>query len=605
MKRAPCQLPLATFYLLLFIFILLLACGPLASVTPTRTVPLTPSPTLPRAVVIVIPSPTSAQLPTSTLRPAGAPTPAPSPLPTALNGRQPTATLTSAPTVPGATPIWSPTAFGTPQPQISPTATGLPATETPTATATSPEQPIITPTVTTQPASPSPSPLPSPTPPPVLGNLPLIPPAGVQVYSTTITIPTYDYQQALYVPDMSDPVYPYHRLDFARLGMVAPRVYQAVALENAYVKVIILPELGGRVYSWLDKTTNRAIAYSNPVIKPVEEWGYRGWWLATGGIEWCLPTDEHGLNEYRPWRTARTGASVTVSDREDRTGLDVQVTLSLDSVHNYLTIQPRIANNTGSTQRFKFWLNAMLAFANNRVSNETRFIMPSGQATIHSTGDPGLPAEGVLSWPVYNGRDISVVGNLNGWLGVFARPQAAADFAGAYDAASDMGIVRAFPADVARGVKFFTPRGLDSNLWTDDGSNYFELWGGLAPTFADQATLGNGQSVSWTERWYPVSGLGGSYDYASAAAAIRLTNRAESVTINLVASSNLEAARIRLWQNRQMVAEWLTSLGPGRPISASWQRPAASCTGEACAVLGVQLLDAGGQMVAQMGVIGP
>lgn len=600
----------STFYFLLST-LLLLACGPLAAVTPTRTVPLTPSPTLPRAVVIVIPSPTSARLPTSTLRPTGGQTPTPSPQPTAPSTGLPTATLPPAPTFDVRTPTASPAAFSTPQPQTSPTVTAWPATETPTATAAptatiSPEEPILTPTATTLPSvSPSPLPSPSPTSPPILGNQPLIPPGGVQVYSTTVTIPTYGYQEALYVPDMSDPVYPYHRLDFTRLGTVAPRVYQAVALENAYVKVIILPELGGRVYSWLDKTTNRAIAYSNPVIKPVEEWGYRGWWLATGGIEWCLPTDEHGLNEYRPWRTARTSASVTVSDREDRTGLDVQVTLSLDSAHNYLTIQPRIANNTGSTQRFKFWLNAMLAFANNRVSNETRFIMPIGQATIHSTGDTGLPAEGAISWPIYNDRDISVVGNLNGWLGIFARPQAAADFAGAYDAASDMGIVRTFPSDVARGVKFFTPRGLDSNLWTDDGSNYFELWGGLAPTFADEATLGNGQSVSWTERWYPVSGLGASYDYANASAAIRLTNQSENVIINIAASSNLEAARIRLWQNRQMVAEWLTSLGPGRPISATWQRPAGSCIGEACAVLGVQLLDANSQVVAQMGVVGP
>ncbi len=427
----------------------------------------------------------------------------------------------------------------------------------------------------------------------------------MQVYETIVSIPTYDYQNALVPTDYTDPIYPYPHLDFDLLGSKAPKSYRAVILENAYVRVTILPDLGGRVYSWVDKTNSKGIAYSNPVIKPTD-WGARGWWLATGGIEWCLPTDEHGLNEYRLWQTTLSSASVTVKDQESLSGLDVQVALSLDSAHNYLTIRPQITNNTGATKQFKFWINAMLAFSNNRADDNTQFIMPAvTQATIHSTGDSGLPASGAVAWPVYNERDLSVIGNLSGWLGVFAYPKAGADFAGAYDTTADMGVVRIFPASTATGVKFFTGRGIDTTKWTDDGSTYFELWGGLKPTFADVASIDSGQSLTWEERWYPVSELGGSYNYANAAAALRIANSANSVEIALASSANLSDARVKLWQDGQLVAEWRATLGPGRSVSGVWQRPSGSCAGDACARLGLQLLDANNMMLAQTGTIGP
>ncbi len=419
----------------------------------------------------------------------------------------------------------------------------------------------------------------------------------VRVHETTLSLLTADYQRALVLSNPWDPIYPYHYLDFDQVGPKAQHSYRAIVLENAYVRVTVLPELGGRVYSWVDKTTGRAIAYSNPVIKPTP-WGYRGWWLATGGIEWCLPTDEHGLNEYRPWDVITSTNAITVSDHEDRTGLDVTVTLSLDSAHNYLIIQPQIANHTGAAQDFKFWLNAMLAFSNNHVADSTHLIMPTTLAEIHSTGDPRLPAPyTVIDWPIYNSIDLSVVGNLQGWLGVFAYPNASASFAGAYDTAADFGVARIFPTLFARGVKFFTGRGLDSSIWTDDDSAYFELWGGVSPTFADQATLASGATLSWTERWYPVSGLGGRYDYANELATLRLDDQGSSVQVGVATSINLSNARIKLWRNQQVAAEWTVTLGPGEPANLTWQPGGGA--------LGLQLLDAGGVVLAQTGTVGP
>ena len=130
-------------------------------------------------------------------------------------------------------------------------------------------------------------------------------------------------------------------------------------------------------------------------------------------------------------------------------------------------MQPRIVNPLGSPFKFKFWENAMLAPGKaNSVSPDLRLIFPANQVTVHSTGDPALPQAGqTMAWPVVNGKDLSRLGNWQNYLGVFATPPTATPgtgaFAGVYDPAVDEGMVRVFPADIAKGVKLFAPRGAD------------------------------------------------------------------------------------------------------------------------------------------------
>ena len=464
----------------------------------------------------------------------------------------------------------------------------LPASATPTFAKLASFLPTATQRPTSSPTSP-PTALPGNT-----SSIPLIPPSAPRVYETTISIPTYDYGRALEPSGKDDPIYPYPHLNFDKVGPLAPKGYRALVLENSYIQVTFLPELGGRIWRIVDRTTGRTVTYQNPVVKPTH-WGYRGWWLATGGIEWCLPVDEHGLNEYRPWNVSISGASVTVSDHEDRTGLDVAVTISLDASHSYVTLQPRITNSTGNPQKMQFWINAMLALNGNRATEATHFILSSAQVTVHSTGDDGLPGPGSkLTWPVYKGRDLSTYANWRGHLGFFASPSASGDFAGAYDASSDQGIVRVFPSGTARGVKFFGGKGIDTVTWTNDGSTYFELWGGLLPTFLDYTTIQPGQTFGWTEHWYPVSGLGQGFDTANAVAALRLTRQGDTASVSVVTSANLTAL-VRLWQNGQTVTTWQAAIGPGRAFN--------STQAVASGAFGLQLLDSAGNVVAQTGSV--
>ncbi len=418
-------------------------------------------------------------------------------------------------------------------------------------------------------------------------------PPSVAVWEETITLQTYGWQEALVPTEPGDPIYPYPRLDFEAVAPPAPRSYRAVMIQNAYVRLVVVPELGGRILRWTDRVTGRQLFYANPVIKPTH-WGYRGWWLATGGMEWAFPTEEHGLNEYRPWEYQLLWNGVRVWDREDRTGMTIEVTIALGGGESAFSVTPRIVNPTAEAQQYQFWANAMLTLSDtNSPSPGLMFVLPDDQVTVHATADESLPGPGQgMSWPIHNGRDFSQFSTWQRYLGVFADP-AQAGFFGAYDRQSDQGVVRVFPHEVARGVKIFCLGDLPSSLWTDDGyaGRYVELWGGLTPTFWDSWTLNPGGSVSWTERWYAVSGIDG-YNWANETAAIRLTPSGDSAEVGVATMRALDGTVV-LRRGGAEVARWDATIAPDQPFRASGG-PASG--GD----WGVQVLT-DGQVVAQMG----
>ena len=418
------------------------------------------------------------------------------------------------------------------------------------------------PSPTPPPATPVP-PSPTPVPPP-----PTAPPSGpVAVWEGTVTLNAYDWERALVPTAPDDPIYPHPRLDFGAVGGPAPRAYRAVFIQNDYVQLVVLPDLGGRILRWTDRTTGRQLFYANPVVKPTH-WGYRGWWLATGGMEWAFPTEEHGLIEYRPWEYRLLGDGVYLRGVDDRSGLVVEVTVRLERGTNRIAVSPRISNPTAESRPFQFWANAMLTLSDvNAPSGDLTFVLPVSEVIVHSTGDGSLPGPGGrMAWPVHNGRDFRRYGEWHSYLGVFAPQAADAGFAGAYDLQTDQGVVRVAPSSI-RGVKIFCLGDLPPDLWTDDGSRYFELWGGLTATFWDYASLGPGRSVSWTEYWYAVSGMGG-YTWANAEGAARVTPLGDGAEV-AVETVRPMAVTVVLRRGSEEAARWSAEVGPGRPFRAA------------------------------------
>jgi hypothetical protein len=170
-------------------------------------------------------------------------------------------------------------------------------------------------------------------------------------------------------------------------------------------------------------------------------------------------------------------------------------------------------NPTGSAQRGQLWSNAMVApGGTNRATPGTRFIVPTYQMVVHSTNDPAVPAaQGIISWPVQGGRDLSDTSTWHGWFGGFALPSAQrGEFAAVYNPDVDEGLVKSFKGAEVPGLKVFGfGPGFNTRTYTDDDSSYVELWGGIVPTFWDNATFPPNSGLGWSEKWQPVAKTGG------------------------------------------------------------------------------------------------
>lgn len=534
--------------------------------------------------------PTDTPSPTNTLTPV---------LPAGTPSDTPAPTDTPAPVAPAATATpFNPQGYTAAQ-MATMTAAALgiftptapPATDTPTPRLTAP----VPPTATATPAVPPTATLPSPPPPPPSGTG-----TSPTVTEGSITINTADYEPAFIPTAFDDPVYPYPRLDHTKVGPPSPKTYRTLVLENRYTQLTILPDLGGRIYKWIDKTSGRNLFYQNPVITPTQ-WGNRGWWLATGGMEWALPTDEHGLSEASPWdfQTYQDdqNAGVVLHNSEARTGLETEIIVSLDAEHNYFTVIPRIFNPNAEPVSYKFWINGMFTLGAATLTPGIEFVLPTGSVTVHSTGNPSLPQPGeTMSWPVFNGRDFSRYDNWTNYLGVFAAPQARQNFMGAYNHSTNLGVARIFPADVVAGAKIFGLGDLDPALWTNDGSRYFELWGGLAPTFWDENTLNPGDWVTWQERWYAVGDMGG-FRFANDEAALNLGLTADSVQVAAI-STHPVAGTLILASNGAEVTRWGVSLSPTQPFRGSFTPPLSDVS---TANWSLALVDTAGNTLATLG----
>jgi hypothetical protein len=455
-----------------------------------------------------------------------------------------------------------------------------------------------TPSVTPAPqASATPTPLPA-----------AVTAGPVSVREDRVSIPTYPFASFLQPGKNETLGVPYQVLDWqayeASNPVPEPRTYRTVIVENDYLALTFLPEVGGRLYEILYKATGHRETYRNPVLKPTR-WGpaEQGWWLAAGGIEWCLPVEEHGYEWAVPWqlltRRDDRGVSVTLrdSDAQDRVRAEIVVRLEADS--GAFTIRPRIENPTGSAQAVKYWTNAMLAPGQpNAPSAELRFVLPDAiqSVTVHSRGDDFLPNyQQRLSWPVFQGIDLSRLGNWNRWLGFFEDP-AAGQFMAVYDAAHDEGMVRVFPGTLA-GAKVFAfgwQDPIDPGNWTDDGSAYVEIHGGPAPTFDDSVSIPAGGRLEWTETWYPLAGLGG-LSYANADAALYLSAANGQVQMAAAVTRPWSGQAVLLLDGQERWRETV-SLTPGQPLRHSL---AASSGLPAQGRLIWQLVDSHGKVTAE------
>src|SRR5246127_946975 len=137
------------------------------------------------------------------------------------------------------------------------------------------------------------------------------------------------------------------------------REYTAVFLENEYLKIMILPELGGRVQRAYDKVMKRDFVYYNQVIKPALV-GLAGPWIS-GGVEFNWP-QHHRPATFMPVEVEIercTDGSVIVwcGDHDPMLRMKGMHGVCLHPGRAYLEIKVRLYNRSPEVQTFLWWAN--------------------------------------------------------------------------------------------------------------------------------------------------------------------------------------------------------------------------------------------------------
>lgn len=225
----------------------------------------------------------------------------------------------------------------------------------------------------------------------------------VKVWRELVTIPTYEvgkpeknpmFLEKRVYQGSSGVVYPYPVIESMSDEKV-DKDYLAVWLENEYIKVMVLPELGGRVQMAYDKIKQRHFVYYNHVIKPALV-GLAGPWIS-GGIEFNWP-QHHRPSTYMPVDTcieenADGSVTVWVSEMEKMFHQKGMAGFTLRPGCAYLEIKGVLYNRTDVPQTFLWWANPAV-----EVNDQYQSVFPPD---INAVFDHGKRA--VSSFPIATG----------------------------------------------------------------------------------------------------------------------------------------------------------------------------------------------------------
>ncbi|MFL6208658.1 MAG: DUF5107 domain-containing protein [Pyrinomonadaceae bacterium] len=400
--------------------------------------------------------------------------------------------------------------------------------------------------------------------------------AAPRVWEAPLALPTYELGPPNPYPALLDwqrrkwrPVYPYPFLD-ALTNRRTEKTYKAVYLENEYLRVTVLPELGGHLYAIFDKTTNRDVLYSNPVIKYAMV-AIRGAWVS-GGIEWNFP-DGHTLTtvapiDYTLRMEADGSATVAVGDTERVQGMQWQVIIRLRPGRRAVETEVTLNNRREVPGRYWFWSTAGAP-----ATEDMRFIYPMREAYPHAFWP-------VFSFPKEKGVDVGTYREVPNFLSLFAR-NSNRDYFGVYYEKADWGIVHVADHREMQGKKTWT-WGTDENgkIWidklTDNGGQYVEFQAGRFETQMEHQFIAPHRVEHFVESWFPVNRLGGGWDEATHDAALRVNVQGGRAVITADANARFNDAEFTVEAGGARLRSEHVDLDPAKTFTATVELPAKS-----------------------------
>jgi len=326
-----------------------------------------------------------------------------------------------------------------------------------------------------------------------------------------LEVPTYSFRRSEIVAPLFKSIenaghYPYTILDWSSRLEKPERVeYESLVLENEYLRVEFLPELGGRIYSAFDKVAKRELFYRPTVIKP-GRYNQRGGW-PVGNLELYGPFDAHMLTwPGEPWAWAcerhPDGSAMVVLSHIDHFFRDkISLSVTLRPGRAFLETTIRLHNKNLLPNRYLIWTNAGVG-----VTEGSRFVYPMTRTIGHDSS-------ALSTWPIINGEDFSWNKNNKNMLGVFGL-DIFDNFMSIYDYKTDYGTICYTNRLLARGMKTWTfGSGLTAlrhmATYTDKDGLYMETQSGRFIWDGNYEFIDPGQTDGWTEYWFGAGQLGG------------------------------------------------------------------------------------------------
>ena len=354
---------------------------------------------------------------------------------------------------------------------------------------------------------------------------------------------TYPFSDPNPVPSFGK-IYPYYRFDGYTTQPVKMK-HKVVVLENDYLIIKVFPEIGGKIWSVVDKTCGKELFYDNKVVK-FRDISLRGAWTS-GGIEFNYGVIGHAPScsfpiDYTTTQNADGSVSCWISDLDLLTRTRWIVEINLPKDKGWFTTTSFWHNRNSDSQPYYNWVNTGIT-----ATEDLELIYPG----TYSIGHGGE----IIPWPM----DAERGKNLSRWAEndfegskSYHIAGTGTPYFGAYWANENFGMMHFAERDEKVGKKFFTWALSDEgNIWeellTDDNGQYLEAQSGRL--FNQNSTPSSltpykqfyftpyGTDV-WKEYWYPYKGTGGVTD-ASLYGVVHVTENSGALNFTISSLQNV------------------------------------------------------------------
>lgn len=398
----------------------------------------------------------------------------------------------------------------------------------------------------------------------------------VKIWNETVTIPTYGVAE----PDHNPRFYE-KRAYQGSTGKVYPLPvtekiydekedieYNAVFLENDYLKVMMLPQLGGRIQRATDKTNDYDFVYYNHVIKPALV-GLTGPWIS-GGIEFNWPQHHrpstYSPTEFKLLNNEDGSKSLWVSEIDKMYGTKGSATFTLYPDKAYIEIKGQLYNRTDLPQTFLWWANPAVP-----VNDHTSSIFPPDVTAVLDHGKRAVSTFPIATGEYYKidysaGVDISKYKNVPVPTSYMAE-KSEYDFIGNYDEQVKAGLMHVADHHVSPGKKQWTwgngdfGQAWDHNLTDEDGP-YIELMTGVfTDNQPDFTWLRPYEEKVFTQYFMPYKGVG-HIKNATVDAAVNLEKDETKGQVIVYVTGNEVGVKVQVLNGETVIFEETKDMSP-------------------------------------------